>query len=137
MYVWRHTIGKYPNDMLFEFKCLQFQMRLAFAMTINKAHGESLQVCGLNLENPCYSHPAALCGLLTHRKVFRFIRLRTRWKNEKYWVSHSTSINVHILKPLHFKVYLIFFFFYEQNQWNYQINYPRHIFLLQERSLDW
>lgn len=25
-------------------------------MTINKAQGQSLQVCGLNLENPCFSH---------------------------------------------------------------------------------
>ncbi|GFW46236.1 ATP-dependent DNA helicase [Trichonephila clavipes] len=45
-----------PTDMPFEFKRLQFPMRLAFAMTINKAQGQSLQVCGLNLENPCFSH---------------------------------------------------------------------------------
>jgi hypothetical protein len=44
-----------PTDMPFEFKRLQFPMRLAFAMTINKAQGQSLQVCGLNLENPCFS----------------------------------------------------------------------------------
>ncbi|GFU72657.1 ATP-dependent DNA helicase [Trichonephila clavipes] len=42
--------------MPFEFKRLQFPVRLAFAMTINKAQGQSLQVCGLNLENPCFSH---------------------------------------------------------------------------------
>ncbi|GFW06033.1 ATP-dependent DNA helicase [Trichonephila clavipes] len=45
-----------PTDMPFEFKRLQFPVRLAFAMTINKAQGQSLQVCGLNLENPCFSH---------------------------------------------------------------------------------
>lgn len=45
-----------PTDMPFEFKRLQFPIRLAFAMTINKAQGQSLQVCGLNLENPCFSH---------------------------------------------------------------------------------
>ncbi|GFS76225.1 ATP-dependent DNA helicase [Trichonephila clavipes] len=45
-----------PTDMPFEFKSLQFPVRLAFAMTINKAQGHSLQVCGLNLENPCFSH---------------------------------------------------------------------------------
>jgi ATP-dependent DNA helicase PIF1 len=28
-----------PTDMLFEFKLLQFPVRLAFAMTINKAQG--------------------------------------------------------------------------------------------------
>jgi ATP-dependent DNA helicase PIF1 len=40
-----------PTDMSFEFKRLQLPVRLAFAMTINK-----VQVCGLNLENPCFSH---------------------------------------------------------------------------------
>ena len=45
-----------PTDMAFEFKRLQFPIRLAFAMTINKAQGQSLQVCGLNLENDCFSH---------------------------------------------------------------------------------
>ncbi|GFV93748.1 ATP-dependent DNA helicase [Trichonephila clavipes] len=45
-----------PTDIPFEFKRLQFPVRLAFAMTINKAQGQSLQVCGLNLENPCFSH---------------------------------------------------------------------------------
>ncbi|GFV41447.1 ATP-dependent DNA helicase [Trichonephila clavipes] len=82
-----------PTDMPFEFKRLQFPVRLAFAMTINKAQGQSLQVCGLNLENPCFSH-GQLYGLLTCRKPSGFIRLRTRWKNKKYCVSHSTSINI-------------------------------------------
>jgi ATP-dependent DNA helicase PIF1 len=45
-----------PTDMPFEFKRLQFHVRLAFAMTINKAQGQSLYVCGLNLENQCFSH---------------------------------------------------------------------------------
>lgn len=45
-----------PTDMPFEFKRLQFPIRLAFAMTINKSQGQSLKVCGLNLEHPCFSH---------------------------------------------------------------------------------
>lgn len=45
-----------PTDMPFEFKRLQFPVRLAFAMSINKAQGRTLQVCGLNLEEPCFSH---------------------------------------------------------------------------------
>jgi hypothetical protein len=43
-------------DMPFEFKRLQFPVRLAFAMTINNAQGQSPQVCGPNLENSCCSH---------------------------------------------------------------------------------
>lgn len=45
-----------PTYMPFEFKYFQFSVRLAFAMTINKAQGQSLQVYGLNLENPCFPH---------------------------------------------------------------------------------
>ncbi|XP_013774518.1 uncharacterized protein LOC106459445 [Limulus polyphemus] len=35
-----------PTDMPFEFKRLQFPIRLAFAITINKVHGQSLELCG-------------------------------------------------------------------------------------------
>jgi ATP-dependent DNA helicase PIF1 len=45
-----------PTDLPFDFKRLQFPVRLAFAMTINKAQGQSLNVCGINLEYPCFSH---------------------------------------------------------------------------------
>jgi hypothetical protein len=31
-------------------------VRLAFAMTINKAQGQSLAVAGVNLETSCFSH---------------------------------------------------------------------------------
>jgi hypothetical protein len=45
-----------PSDMPFEFKRLQFPIRLAFAMSINKAQGQSLKIAGINLEHPCFSH---------------------------------------------------------------------------------
>jgi hypothetical protein len=45
-----------PSDMPFEFKRLQFPVRLAFAMSINKSQGQSLKVAGVNLETPCFSH---------------------------------------------------------------------------------
>lgn len=35
------------TDMPFEFKRLQFPVRLAFAMSINKAQGQSLKVVGI------------------------------------------------------------------------------------------
>ncbi|CAI6346155.1 unnamed protein product [Macrosiphum euphorbiae] len=55
-YVMLPRIPMIPTDLPFTFKRLQFPVRIAFAMTINKAQGQSLQVCGLNLENPCFSH---------------------------------------------------------------------------------
>lgn len=44
------------SDLPFEFKRLQFPIRLAFAITINKAQGQSLQICGIDLEYPCFAH---------------------------------------------------------------------------------
>lgn len=45
-----------PTDLPFDFKRLQFPVRLAFAMTINKSQGQSLEVCGINLEFTCFAH---------------------------------------------------------------------------------
>uniref|UniRef100_UPI00358EADF8 ATP-dependent DNA helicase PIF1-like n=1 Tax=Myxine glutinosa TaxID=7769 RepID=UPI00358EADF8 len=51
-----------PSDLPFEFKRLQFPVRLSFAMTINKAQGQSLKVVGLNLDSPCFSHGQLYVG---------------------------------------------------------------------------
>ncbi|XP_055306971.1 uncharacterized protein LOC129571224 [Sitodiplosis mosellana] len=45
-----------PTDMPFSFKRLQFPIRIAFAITINKSQGQSMEVCGINLEYPVFSH---------------------------------------------------------------------------------
>ena len=46
-----------PTDMSFdEFKRIQFPISVAFVMTIKKPQGQSLSVCGLIVENPCFSH---------------------------------------------------------------------------------
>lgn len=45
-----------PTDMPFQFKRLQFPIGLAFAITINKAQGQSLELCGLDLDVDCFSH---------------------------------------------------------------------------------
>uniref|UniRef100_UPI00358DFA46 ATP-dependent DNA helicase PIF6-like n=1 Tax=Myxine glutinosa TaxID=7769 RepID=UPI00358DFA46 len=45
-----------PTDMPFQFKRLQFPVRLSFAMTINKSQGQSLKVAGVELTSPCFSH---------------------------------------------------------------------------------
>ena len=51
-----------PSDLPFEFKRLQFPVRLNFAMTINKAQGQSLKIAGLNLTTPCFSHGQLYVG---------------------------------------------------------------------------
>ncbi|XP_072384713.1 ATP-dependent DNA helicase PIF6-like [Diabrotica undecimpunctata] len=63
-------IPRIPTDMPFEFKRLKFPIRLAFAMTINKSQGQSLKVCGLNLEHSCFSHGQLFIrGMFTGRKT--------------------------------------------------------------------
>lgn len=50
------------NDLPFQFKRLQFPVKLTFAMSINKAQGQSLKVVGLNLLQPCFSHGQLYVG---------------------------------------------------------------------------
>jgi len=45
-----------PSDLPFQFKRLQFPIRLSFAMTINKSQGQTIKVVGVNLDKPCFSH---------------------------------------------------------------------------------
>lgn len=49
-------IAMIPTDMPFQFKRLQFPLRLSFAMSINKSQAQPLQACGLHLTEPCFSH---------------------------------------------------------------------------------
>ena len=84
-------IPMFTTDMPFEFKRLQFPVRLAFAMTINKAQGQSLQVCGLNLENPCFSHGQ-------HVACSRVGKPSDLIRNKKYFLSKSTAIKKNKIK---------------------------------------
>jgi ATP-dependent DNA helicase PIF1 len=45
-----------PTDTPFKFKRLQFPIQLAFAITIIKSQGQSLELCGLGLSTDCFSH---------------------------------------------------------------------------------
>jgi PIF1-like helicase/Helitron helicase-like domain at N-terminus len=45
-----------PTDLPFNFKRLQFPIRLAFSITINKSQGQSIKYCGIDLRSPCFSH---------------------------------------------------------------------------------
>ncbi|GBN09153.1 hypothetical protein AVEN_240524-1 [Araneus ventricosus] len=50
------------SDFPFQFKRLQFPVRLSFAMSINKTPGQSLKVVGLDLLKPCFSHNQPYVG---------------------------------------------------------------------------
>ncbi|GBM65768.1 hypothetical protein AVEN_107251-1 [Araneus ventricosus] len=60
-----HSVGKdvfipriphIPSYIPFQFKRLQFPVKLCFAMSINKFQGQSLKVVGPDLQRPCCFH---------------------------------------------------------------------------------
>jgi hypothetical protein len=51
------------NQLPFELYRLQFPVRLAFAMTINKSQGQSLGTVGLGLRTPAFGHGQVYVGL--------------------------------------------------------------------------
>ncbi|GFT42632.1 ATP-dependent DNA helicase [Trichonephila clavipes] len=44
-----------PTELPFQFKRVQFLVKPSFAVTINKAQGQTLQVVGVHLERRCFS----------------------------------------------------------------------------------
>jgi len=44
------------SDLPFQFRRLQFPLRPCFAMTINKAQGQTFSIIGLDLRSPVFSH---------------------------------------------------------------------------------
>lgn len=57
------------SDMPFDFERLQFPIRAAFAMTINKAQGQTMEVIGLFLPRPVFSHGQLYVALSRVRKA--------------------------------------------------------------------
>ena len=45
-----------PSDCPFNFKRLQFPVKPAFAMSMNRSQGQTFQVVGLHLIEPCFFH---------------------------------------------------------------------------------
>jgi hypothetical protein len=74
-----------PTDMPFEFKRLQFPVRLAFAMTITKVQGHRYKCIDYNWK----IHTSYMD---TRWKTFRFIRVHTRRKNLLYSIVYSKAL---------------------------------------------
>ena len=56
VFIPRLKIEPSETQIPFHFSCLQFPVRLAFAMTINKSQGQSVKHIGLDLRTPVFTH---------------------------------------------------------------------------------
>lgn len=45
-----------PNDLPFNFKRIQFPIKLSYAVTINKSQGQTFKHVGIDLRQDCFSH---------------------------------------------------------------------------------
>ncbi len=73
-----------PSDterMPFTLRRQQFPMQLAFAMTINKARGQTLQIVGVYLSKPVFLPRVALCGFLSVRLTTGRPGASTGWQH--------------------------------------------------------
>jgi ATP-dependent DNA helicase PIF1 len=91
-----------PTDMPFQFRRLQFPIRLAFAITINKAQGQSLELCGLDLDTGCFSHGQLYVACSRVGKPHN-LYICTQWNNKKYCIPTKLCeiyTNPHSLSPI-------------------------------------
>ena len=73
-----------PENYPFQFKRIQFPVKLCFAMSINKAQGQTLKVAGLHLIEPCFSHGqlyVALSRVGSPNQIYAFTGMQSRTKN--------------------------------------------------------
>lgn len=60
----RITLTPSTSELPFVLRRRQFPVRVAFAMTINKAQGQSVNYVGLDLRTPVFSHGQLYVALL-------------------------------------------------------------------------
>ena len=74
-----------PEDLPFDFRGLYFPIRLASTITIDKFQGQSLPICGLDLDEPGFLHGQSyVCCILVCRWTIDSFRSRTQGTNKGY-----------------------------------------------------
>ena len=86
-----------PTDLPFQFKRLQFKIRLAFAITINKAQGQSLEKCGIDLNTDCF--PMDNCTLHVRGSVNLTIYLyaATNGQRRMLYIRKFYAVNLYCI----------------------------------------
>ncbi|GFV60093.1 putative transposable element [Trichonephila clavipes] len=94
-------LRKDPDDsfrLTYPLKCLQFPVRLAFAVTIYKSQGQTMTSCGLDLENPCFSHGQLYVACPSNEAHF-WLNGYVNKQNCRIW--SETNPQVYVETPLH------------------------------------
>ncbi|GFU36308.1 ATP-dependent DNA helicase [Trichonephila clavipes] len=89
-----------PSDSTIPFKRLQFPIRLAFAMSINKSQGQTMSICGLDLENPCFSHGQLYVACSRVGKPSNLFVLAKDSGHSHEFVADVVELQVRVLVPL-------------------------------------
>ena len=85
------------NDDYFQMKRYQLPIRVCFAMTINKAQGQTLQKVGLYMPKPCFAHGQLYVALsrVTHPKFLQLFIPHNAENHGKYDGDFYTQNIVH------------------------------------------
>ena len=73
----RIDLSPADSTLPFSFKRRQFPIRLAFCMTINKAHGQTLEKVGIFLPEPVFSH-GQLYVAMSRARSFHNVRIQVQ-----------------------------------------------------------
>lgn len=65
------------TELPFQFRRLQFPIKLPYSFIIYKAQGQALKHCGFNLKDSCFSHGQLYLHRLSRRN-FKILNLYTR-----------------------------------------------------------
>ena len=86
VFIPRITLNSSEHSLPFTLKRLQFPIRMAFAMTINRSQGQTLNQMGLYLPQPVFSHGqlyVALSRITSHQSI-KILILHNNDQNNNY-----------------------------------------------------
>jgi len=91
----RITLIPNEQEIPFEFKRKQFPIKLAFALTINKAQGQTIKRLGLYAEEPLFHHGQLYTTMsrVTNKKNLKIMLKQTEHNNKKGYFINNVVYN--------------------------------------------